>query len=64
MLISEWYHLPTFLSLGVIGVVLTIAIVASLKRDVTGEDVDIDTHGIIGRRGSAESSSSSEPDHP
>lgn len=64
MLISEWYHLPTFLSLGVIGVVLTVAIVASLKRDVTGEDVDIDTHGIIGRRGSAESSSSSESDHP
>lgn len=51
MLISEWYHVPTFLSLGIIGLVLTIAIVASLKRDVTGEDVHIDTHGIIGRRG-------------
>lgn len=59
MLISEWYHVPTFLSLGIIGLVLTIAIVASLKRDVTGEDVDIDTHGIIGRRGPSESSSSS-----
>lgn len=51
MLISEWYHVPTFLSLGIIGLVLTVAIVASLKRDVTGEDVDVATHGIIGRRG-------------
>ena len=60
MLISEWYHVPTYLSLGVIGLILTVAIVASLKRDVTGEDVDIDTHGIIGRRGPSESASTSE----
>ena len=26
MLISEWYHLPTILSLGVIAVVLTITV--------------------------------------
>lgn len=33
MLISEWYHFPTFASLGVIAVVLTIAIVASIRKD-------------------------------
>lgn len=31
MIVSEWYHIPTPLSLGVIAVVLTIAIVASVK---------------------------------
>jgi tellurite resistance protein TerC len=31
MIIQEWYHIPTFLSLGVIAAVLTIAIVASIK---------------------------------
>lgn len=60
MLASEWYHVPTYLSLGIIGLVLTVAIVASLKRDVTGEDVDLDTHGIIGRRGPSESPSTTE----
>lgn len=62
MLISEWYHVPTYASLGVIGLVLAVAIVASLKREVTGDDVAIDTHGIIGRRGSDDSSSTSETD--
>jgi len=33
MIISEWYHLPTLLSLGVIAVVLTITVVASLRAD-------------------------------
>ncbi len=33
MLIAEVYHFPTFLSLGVIAVVLTVAIVASLMAD-------------------------------
>ena len=33
MLISEWYHMPTFISLGVIAVVLTITVVLSLRAD-------------------------------
>ncbi|HSH61512.1 MAG TPA: TerC family protein [Acidimicrobiales bacterium] len=33
MLIAEFYHFPTFLSLAVIAVVLTVAIVASLRAD-------------------------------
>jgi tellurite resistance protein TerC len=32
MIISEWYHIPTAASLGVIAVVLTVAIVLSIKR--------------------------------
>jgi tellurite resistance protein TerC len=31
MVISEWYHIPTFLSLGVIAVILTVSIVVSMK---------------------------------
>lgn len=31
MLISEWYHVPTLLSLGVIAVVLTITVLVSLR---------------------------------
>jgi tellurite resistance protein TerC len=41
MLISEWYHMPTFISLGVIAVVLTITVVLSLRADArehAGED--------------------------
>ncbi|HEX5366852.1 MAG TPA: TerC family protein [Acidimicrobiales bacterium] len=33
MLISEWYHIPTFVSLGVIAVVLTTAILLSIRKD-------------------------------
>jgi tellurite resistance protein TerC len=32
MLILEWYHIPTPLSLGFIALVLTVSIVASLKK--------------------------------
>jgi tellurite resistance protein TerC len=31
MIIAEWYHIPTFLSLGVITLILTVSIVLSLK---------------------------------
>ncbi len=31
MILAEWYHIPTFISLGVIALVLTVAIVASIK---------------------------------
>ena len=31
MILVEWYHIPTFLSLGVIAAVLAVAIVASIK---------------------------------
>jgi len=33
MILAEWYHIPTFASLGVIATVLTVAIVASIKLD-------------------------------
>ena len=33
MIIAEWYHIPTFASLAVIAVILTVAIVASIKLD-------------------------------
>jgi len=33
MIIAEWYHMPIWLSLSVIGVVLTITILASLRAD-------------------------------
>jgi len=32
MIIAEWYHIPTFLSLAIIALILTVAIVASLKK--------------------------------
>jgi tellurite resistance protein TerC len=38
MILSNWYHIPTVISLGVIAVVLTVAIVASLRRDRNGRD--------------------------
>jgi TerC family integral membrane protein len=33
MIISEWYHIPTPLSLGVIALVLTVAILLSIRKD-------------------------------
>jgi tellurite resistance protein TerC len=33
MIVSEWYHIPTPVSLGVIAAVLTVAIVASVRLD-------------------------------
>ncbi|HEY9557677.1 MAG TPA: TerC family protein [Acidimicrobiales bacterium] len=33
MILAEWYHIPTFASLGVIALVLATAIIASLKLD-------------------------------
>jgi tellurite resistance protein TerC len=33
MIISEWYHIPTLFSLGVIALVLTVAIVLSIRKD-------------------------------
>jgi len=49
MLISEWYHMPTFLSLGVIAVVLGVAIGLSIARPLPeGEEADVSTHGILG----------------
>ena len=47
MLIAEWYHIPTFVSLGVIALVLTVSIVASIKLDRPdghGPDEAIDVH--------------------
>jgi len=47
MIISEWYHIPTFVSLGVIAVILAVAIIASIKldrKDHHGPDEVIDAH--------------------
>jgi tellurite resistance protein TerC len=33
MIVSEWYHIPTPLSLGVIALVLTVAILLSIRKD-------------------------------
>ena len=40
MIMAEWYHIPTFLSLGIIATILTVAIVASLKLDRPGHGPD------------------------
>jgi tellurite resistance protein TerC len=48
MLIAEWYHFPTWASLAVITVVLTVAIVASLRavaRDPEPDPAAEDTAG-------------------
>ncbi len=47
MILAEWYHIPTFVSLGVIAVVLTAAIVLSIKLDRPdqhGPDEVLDDH--------------------
>ncbi len=38
MIISNWYHIPTPLSLGFIALVLVVSIVASIRRDDGGGD--------------------------
>ena len=40
MIVSEWYHIPTALSLGVIGLVLAVSIMASIKRPPSDETID------------------------
>jgi tellurite resistance protein TerC len=47
MIIAEWYHIPTFVSLGIIAAILTVAIVASIKLDRPdkhGPDEVLDDH--------------------
>jgi tellurite resistance protein TerC len=44
MLIVEWYHFPTWLSLSVIAGVLTVAIVASLRSE---RKDDADHHDVV-----------------
>jgi tellurite resistance protein TerC len=47
MIVAEWYHIPTFASLGVIALVLTVAIAASIKLDRPddhGSDDALDDH--------------------
>jgi tellurite resistance protein TerC len=47
MIVAEWYHIPTFASLGVIALVLAVAIVASIKLDRPdqhGPDEVLDDH--------------------
>ena len=41
MIISEWYHIPTFISLRVIAVVLTVSIIASIKLDRPGDHEEV-----------------------
>jgi tellurite resistance protein TerC len=47
MIVSEWYHIPTGVSLAFIALVLTVAIVASIKLqrpDDHGPDEALDDH--------------------
>ena len=47
MIVAEWYHIPTFVSLAVIALVLAVAIVASIKLDRPdhhGPDEVLDDH--------------------
>ncbi len=47
MILAEWYHIPTFASLGVIALILAVAIIASIKLqrpDGHGPDEAIDSH--------------------
>jgi tellurite resistance protein TerC len=47
MILAEWYHIPTFVSLGVIAIVLAVAIIASIKLqrpDGHGPDEVLDDH--------------------
>lgn len=43
MIIAEWYHLPIWLSLSVIAVILTITIVASLRAEKRDTELEIPT---------------------
>jgi tellurite resistance protein TerC len=43
MIIAEWYHVPIWLSLTVIGAVLTVTIVASLRAEEKESDLEIPT---------------------
>jgi tellurite resistance protein TerC len=38
MIVSQWYHIPVLVSLGVIAVVLTITVIASLRATQTAAD--------------------------
>jgi tellurite resistance protein TerC len=42
MIVAEWYHIPTALSLGVIALVLTVAIVLSIRRDARQQAVEVE----------------------
>ena len=47
MVIAEWYHIPTFVSLGVIALVLAVSIIESIKLDKPdghGPDEVLDDH--------------------
>jgi tellurite resistance protein TerC len=47
MILAEWFHIPTFVSLGVIAAVLAVAIIASIKLDRPdghGPDEVLDDH--------------------
>ena len=63
MLISDWYHMPTYISLAVIAVVLTVAIVASIRSPSEEETLeDVSVHGILQtRRGDAGESTAEPP---
>ncbi|MBM3657997.1 MAG: TerC family protein [Actinobacteria bacterium] len=45
MLISEWYHMPTFISLAVIAVVLAITVIVSLRADAREHSGDAANEG-------------------
>ncbi|MET0727521.1 MAG: TerC family protein [Acidimicrobiales bacterium] len=55
MIISEWYHIPTFISLAVIALVLAVAILASVKfQRHDDDDEPLGAHGGEGLKQLAE----------
>jgi tellurite resistance protein TerC len=48
MLIAEWYHIPTALSLAVIAIVLTASIGISLKVERTGHEAELANRAVVG----------------
>jgi tellurite resistance protein TerC len=54
MIITEWYHIPTYYSLGVIAIILTVSIVASLRSRVPSVEEQAED-GHLELRGSLES---------
>jgi tellurite resistance protein TerC len=51
MIIAEWYHIDTFVSLGVIAVVLTVSIWLSMRKDAREEVAETRAVGSGDRRG-------------
>jgi tellurite resistance protein TerC len=41
MIVSEWYHIDAYLSLGIISLILTVTIVLSLRASRPSEKISV-----------------------